>query len=112
MQKSLTTSSSASGTVMVGERYRVLLKTLPEKDRRDLEAFVVNRVKVDMIRKLEHLLEEEGRRNLREVFLVPIFTIKDLTNRVSEMAPDIRTFFYKELCSAIGDVEKRFVCSA
>lgn len=76
---------------------------------REVETWVVNSVKVKMIRKMDSLLETEGKVNARKLFLVPVFNIPELTNRVQEMAPELKTLFYKELSSTIGEAEKRLI---
>lgn len=77
--------------------------------KKELEAFVVNSVKVRMIKKLDKLLETEGKVNVRKLFLVPIFTISDLVKRVDEQVPEIKTFFFRELTSTISEAEKKMV---
>lgn len=74
---------------------------------RDLEAWVVNTVKVSMIKKMEQMLEKSGQKNLRTVFLVPLFTISDLTYRVTELAPELRTMYFKELIEAMDKLKTR-----
>lgn len=75
---------------------------------KEVEEWVVNSLKVKMIRKLENLLEDEGKQNARKVFLVPIFSLEKLIRHVSETAPEMKTLFYKELVQALEDVEVRF----
>jgi len=67
----------------------------------DREAWVVNTLKLKMIMKLDNLLTKEGRDNARKLFLVPLFTISEMTKRIQETAPEMETFFYKELTSVI-----------
>ena len=70
---------------------------------------MVNSLKVKMVKKLDSMLETEGRLNARKLFLVPIFTVAEMAKRVEEQAPEIKTFFYKELINAFEEVEKRLV---
>lgn len=83
------------------------LNTLTPLIKREVEVWVVNSVKVSMIKKLDTLLEGEGRLNARKLFLIPEFTISGLKKRVEEQAPEIKTLFFRELVSACDEVEKR-----
>lgn len=83
--------------------------SLPSVIEREVEAWVVNSVKVNMIKKLDNLLEKEGQINSRQLFLVPLFTIPELIKRVEENAPEMKTLFYKELNETMREMEKRFV---
>lgn len=74
--------------------------------KRELEALVVNNVKIKMLKKLEGFLEKEGQQNLKELLLVPIFELEEMMKRVEETAPEIRTIFYKELMNTIFEMEK------
>jgi len=82
---------------------------LSSKDREDIESWIVNSVKLKMILKMDHILEQDGKINLRKLFLVPIFKISELQKRVAEHAPELRTFFYKELMVVIEKAEKRLI---
>lgn len=73
----------------------------------EVESFVVNSLKVKMIKKLDNLLEAPGQMNARKLFLVPVFTIKELTLKVEKEAPEIKTLFYKELFTVMADAEKQ-----
>lgn len=73
----------------------------------DIEAWVVNSVKAKMIIKLDCLLDCEGRNNARKLFLVPIFTIAGLIERVEEQAPEMRTLFFRELAKMTDETERR-----
>ena len=77
----------------------------------EVEVWVVNSVKVAMIRKLDKLLDSEGKLNARKLFLTPELTISGLKKRVDEQAPEISTFFFRELVSACEAVEKRLLSS-
>lgn len=77
--------------------------------QKELEAFVVNSLKVKMIKKLDNLLETEGKANARKLFLVPIFDIPQMIKRVDEQAPELKTLFYKELVMTINEAEKRLL---
>jgi hypothetical protein len=84
-----------------------ILSVLPSPIDREVEVWVVNSVKVAMIKRLDLLLEGEGRLNARKLFLTPEFTISGLKKRVEEQAPEIKTLFFRELVSACEEVEKR-----
>ena len=84
------------------------LSSLPPSFVQEVEAYVVNSVKVNLIKKCDALLEKEGRLNLRKLFLVPVFTISELTRRIEETAPEMKTFFYKELIAMVKETEKKF----
>ncbi|MCL4338919.1 hypothetical protein M1271_04480 [Patescibacteria group bacterium] len=79
------------------------LAGLPGALRLEMESWVVNSVKVKMIKKLDLLLEDEGRSNARKLFLVPIFTINSMVKRVEDNAPELKTLFYKELVQVIKE---------
>ncbi len=83
------------------------LTSLDPLVRKEIEEWVVNTVKVKMIKKLENSLEVEGKANLRKLFLVPIFSIREFKDWVTDKAPEIKTPFFKELIGAIEEVEKR-----
>lgn len=83
------------------------LSSVSPLEQKEVEAWVVNTVKVKMIKKLDSLLERQGRENTRKLFLVPLFTISELSKRVEEQAPEIKTFFYRELIKTVEEVEKR-----
>lgn len=92
---------------ITGELLEKKMSLLESGEKRDLEAWVVNTVKVKMIAKLDSLLEGEGRKNLREVFLVPIFSIFELKARVAQFAPELQTLFFQELTKSVATLEKR-----
>lgn len=75
--------------------------------RQEIETWIVNSVKVKMIKKMDNLLETEGKVNARKLFLAPVYDIPTLTKRVSEQAPELKTMFYKELSLMVNEVEKR-----
>ena len=77
--------------------------------QKEVESWVVNTLKVKMIKKLDNLLEKEGKVNARKLFLVPLFTIDELSKRVEEQAPEMKTFFFRELINTVAELEKRFV---
>ena len=81
---------------------KAIVSTLPKKG--DFEAWVVNTVKVKMLIKLEGLLEDQGKDNARRLFLVPIFTIDEMVKRVKESAPEMKTFFFKELTKTLNEI--------
>lgn len=74
---------------------------------KDIESWIVNSVKVKMIRKLDNILEPEGRINARKLFLSPVFSISEIVKRVETTAPEMTTFFYKELISTVDEAEKK-----
>ena len=74
-----------------------ILSVLPSPIDREVEVWVVNSVKVAMIKRLDLLLEGEGRLNARKLFLTPEFTISGLKKRVEEQAQEIKTLFFREL---------------
>ena len=73
----------------------------------DLEAWVVNTVKVKMLEKYSRHFDEEGVQNLRELFLTPIFEINELTDRVNGQGIELKTLFYKELMNALAEIENK-----
>lgn len=75
--------------------------------RQEVETWIVNSVKVKMIKKMDNLLETEGKVNARKLFLVPIFNIEELSKRVEQQAPELKTMFYKELLLTISEAGKR-----
>ncbi len=85
-----------------------ILSSLPSPIDREVEVWVVNSVKVSIIKKLDSLLESEGKLNARKLFLTPEFTISGLKKRVEEQAPEMKTLFFRELFAAVEEVEKRF----
>lgn len=82
---------------------------LPSKRRIAVEEWVVNSVKVKMIRKLDVFVDTTGKINSRKLFLVPLFTIVQLCQRVDETGPELRTLFYKELSDAVLEAKKLFL---
>lgn len=86
-----------------------ILSTLNPKIAREVETWIVNSVKVKMIKKMDNLLETDGKVNARKLFLVPIFNIEEMAKRVQSKAPEIKTMFYKELSKLIEEAEKRMV---
>ena len=83
------------------------LNRLKPAARRDIESWIVNTVKIKLIRKFEQVLETPGRSNLRTLLLVPMFTIAELSGRVKEYAPELLTIYYKELFAALDEAGKR-----
>ena len=73
------------------------MKSLIRFQDKDTEAWVVNSLKVKMIARLDNLLEKEGRENARRLFLVPVFSVSEMSKRIEEEAPEMKTFFYKTL---------------
>lgn len=85
-------------------RSKVIQNPLSFTEKRDVETWVVNSVKVKMVTKMDKFLEREGRINLRKLFLVPIFSISEMEKRVKETAPEMKTVFYKELSETIAQI--------
>ena len=79
------------------------LNSLTPTVRRDIESWIVNTVKIKLIRKFEEILETPGKSNLRQLLIVPIFTISELTSRVASNAPELLTVYYKELFAALDE---------
>ena len=71
--------------------------------KKEVEAWVVNTLKVKMIRKLDNLLERQGKANARKLFLVSLFTVSELGKRVEEPALEIKTMFNKELVKTLEE---------
>lgn len=81
-----------------------MYKNFSPQEKKDIEAWIVNTVKVAMIKKMSYVLEKSGIENLRKVFLVPLFTVSDLTSRVNDLAPELRTVYFKELIAAFDNL--------
>jgi hypothetical protein len=81
------------------------LDKVTPSQKMNIEAWVVNSVKLNMIVKMDKMLERQGRENLRKLFLVPIFSISEIEKRVKEHAPELKTIFYKELSKTITHIE-------
>lgn len=86
-----------------------ILSKLNPVVREEVETWVVNSVKVKMIKKMDTLLETEGKVNARKLFLVPIFKIEELSKRVESQAPELKTMFYKELIDIVAEAQKRLL---
>lgn len=84
-----------------------ILARLNPAIQQEVETWVVNSVKVKMIKKMDTLVETEGKMNARKLFLVPIFNISDMKKRVEEQAPELKTIFYKELTEIINEANNR-----
>jgi len=91
---------------MNGQKQLDLYKLTPST-RKDIESWIVNTVKIKLIRKFEEILETPGKSNLRTLLLVPMFTIAELNQRVREYAPELMTVYFKELFSALDDAAKK-----
>lgn len=74
----------------------------------DVEAWVVNTLKIRMIVQLDDLLVGDGKKNARTLLLVPVFTIAALVARVREYAPEMQVFLFRELGKTIEEAHKRF----
>lgn len=86
-----------------------ILTRLNPQIAREIETWIVNSVKVKMIKKMDELLETEGKVNARKLFLVPIFNIEEMAKRVQSQAPEIKTMFYKELSITLSEAERKLV---
>ncbi len=83
------------------------LDSLNPSIRKEVESWIVNSVKVKMIRKLDNILEPEGRINARKLFLTPLFTISEIVKRVETTAPEIKTYFFKVLIATVDEAERK-----
>ncbi|OGG05672.1 hypothetical protein A3D05_00995 [Candidatus Gottesmanbacteria bacterium RIFCSPHIGHO2_02_FULL_40_24] len=90
-----------------GEKLQSELDKMPPHSRKELESWIVNSVKINLIKKFEQILEIEGKSNLRKLLLVPVFTVSELTVRIKENAPELLTLFYKELFTVYDDASRR-----
>ena len=88
---------------MTNGQFQLDLSELSSKAHSDVESWIVNTVKIKLIKKFEAALETPGRSNLRELLLVPLFTVKELTGRVKEFAPELLTVYFKELFAAVDE---------
>lgn len=93
--------------LMFDQNLNIRRASLSPLVRREIEAWVVNSLKVKMIRKLDNLVETPGRINARKLFLVPIFTVAELAKRIEESAPELKTIFFKELTEIISEAERK-----
>jgi hypothetical protein len=73
------------------------------------EGRVVNNAKMRMIKRIETLCEEEGYENALRLFLVPVFTIAELKKMVTDKAPELINFFYKELIESVEEYERIWI---
>lgn len=83
------------------------LLSLPAPVRGEVESWVVNSVKIKMIKKLDNILDTDGKSNARKLFLTPIFSVSEMMDKVSEEAPEIKTYFFRELALTIEEAEQR-----
>ncbi len=83
------------------------LALLNPSKQKEIESWIVNSVKIKMIRILDEMLEEEGKINARKLFLTPVFSISEIVERVENTAPEMTTFFYKELIATVDEAEKK-----
>lgn len=95
-----------NNNLIVGEKLAALQVTSPAL-KTDLEAWVVNSVKVKMLEKYSRHFETDGVKNLRELFLAPIFEIPELADRVNGQGVELRTLFYKELMECLAEIENK-----
>jgi len=77
--------------------------------KRDMESYVVNSLKVKIIKNLDNILEFEGKRNLRRLFLSPVFTVNELTKRVKDIAPEMMTYYFRELILIFDEAESKYL---
>lgn len=85
------------------------LSQLAPQLRAEVETWVVNTLKVKMIKQLDGVLETEGKLNARKLFLVPIFTISEMIKKVEEEAPELKTIVFKELNTILIETNKKFL---
>lgn len=95
-----------SNSLIVGVKLASLSENAPAL-KTDLEAWVVNSVKVKMLEKYSRHFEADGVKNLRELFLTPIFEINGLVKRVSETGGELKTVFYRELINTLDEIERK-----
>ena len=93
-------------SILVGQKLQTIAQTSPELKGR-FEAWVVNTTKVKLLEKYAHMLEKEGQDNLRKLFLVPLFEIKEFIQRIEESAPELKTLFYRELTDTLSNLESQ-----
>lgn len=93
-------------SILVGQKLQTIAQTSPELKGR-FEAWVVNTTKVKLLEKYAHLMEQEGKDNLRKLLLVPLVEIKEFVQRIEESAPELRTLFYRELTDALSNLESQ-----
>jgi len=91
---------------LVGQKLQKISDMSPDLARQ-FEAWVVNTTKVKLLEKYTHYLEQEGKDNLRQLLLVPLFEIDELKKHVEEKAPELKTLFYRELTDALFHLEKQ-----
>ena len=84
------------------------LAKIPVSMQEEVEVLMVNMLKLRMIRKLETHLTREGQDKVWNVFLVPIYSLRDLTEYIEIRAPELKTIYYKELHKVVSETEKRF----
>lgn len=95
--------------ILVGEKLKEELAHLPLSQRSEIESWIVNNLKVKILRKFESYFDQEGVKNLKELLLVPLFTVSDLSERVKTLAPELKTLYFKELVSAFEEAEERLI---
>lgn len=95
--------------ILVGEKLKEELAHLPDKHRSEIESWIVNNLKVKILRKFESYFDQEGVKNLKELLLVPLFTVSDLSERVKTLAPELKTLYFKELVSVFEEAEERLI---
>ncbi|OGG02946.1 hypothetical protein A2W14_02090 [Candidatus Gottesmanbacteria bacterium RBG_16_37_8] len=91
-----------------GEKLQTELTLMSPVKRRDLESFIVNTVKIKLIKRFEEILENDGRSNLRQLLLVPVFSISELGKRITDNAPELTTLYYKELFAAFDEAGSKW----
>lgn len=91
-----------------GEKVRSTLSAVDPLTLPGVEEWVVNSVKLSLLTKIDESLVYEGKQNLRTLLLVPIFTISQMSQRIAELAPEMKTMYYRELTNQILEAEKRF----
>lgn len=99
--------NAKSDDLLLGDLFNAKIARLSPTIQKEVESWVVISLKVKMIKKLDNLLEREGKINARKLFLVPVFTISEMVERVEESAPEMKTFFFRELIATVDEINKR-----
>ena len=95
--------------LFLGSKIALKMSQQTPQRKREIEEWIVNSLKIKIIRKLEYLLEGQGKKNLSQLFLAPVFSVEEMTQRVQTFAPEMKTFYFKELIGVYDEAEKRFV---
>ena len=96
-------------SLVIGEKFMKDISNISPSAKRDMESYVVNSLKVKIIKNLDNILEFEGKRNLRRLFLSPVFTVNELTKRVKDIAPEMMTYYFRELILIFDEAESKYL---